>query len=70
MFLNPASFCAERMYLVSSDFDSLYRRLSDTRKRQAEALADSDKQIFALDRLMGKTVQNDLVEELAKPPRK
>lgn len=45
---------------MSSDFDSLYRRLSDTRKRQAEALADSDRQIAALDRLMGKDKQGEL----------
>jgi len=44
---------------MSNDFDSLYRRLTDTRKRQAEALADSDKQIAALDRLMGKDRQVD-----------
>lgn len=51
---------------MSSDFDSLYRRLTETRKRQAEALADSDKQIAALNRLMGKPVQSDVVEEARK----
>lgn len=46
---------------MGTEFDSLYRRLTDTRKRQAEALADSDIQIAALDRLMGKDRQADLV---------
>jgi len=44
-----------------SDFDTLYNRLKATRERQAAILATTDKEIAALDRLMGKGNQVDLV---------
>lgn len=45
---------------MSSDFDSLYQRLKATRERQAAILATTDKEIAALDKLMGKDRQMDL----------
>jgi len=55
------------MFKMSAEFDSLYRRLKMTRDRQAEALADSDGQIAALDRLMGKDKQSDAFPTGAPP---
>ena len=52
---------------MGNDFDSLYRRLQMTRDRQRESLADSEKQLAALDRLMGKDAQAELPIPPVKP---